>query len=450
MIAVFAVFCLLVIGAGAQELSLEASNVRLETLTDAFGLEQQVVIGQLFNTGTEAIAGINVYVDLYNADDEVIGEAFGYVVNQCGEALLDAPLQPQQTRLFSASVDIFGEGEVTRFEVIPSGEQVEAEAAPDIEIADAVETISNREVVLVEWQDNTTLRYGVGCDWRVFTTYDWYQVSTDSAEQIPLDASPNEAFITDLFLRQTSINLVTQSQTEDPTLFERSFLTFSTQVPRVVYQNDIHTISTAQNDGSFKRLIHSRLSQYSLQGFVWSPIGNFVAYYFGAFGEPVRYFTASANSGLISALLPNNTPSNTVPGLTDDGQRVIISGTFANTDGTETTGYWFSSVATQQRELMFETDELPGNNYPAPAYFRKDNDTRYVYLIRPVDGQATLQCYFREGGELNTLTPLPLQLANGERAWSWLSPDASKLAIAANGIHGGLWLVDLTAFDVCR
>jgi hypothetical protein len=163
----------------------------------------------------------------------------------------------------------------------------------------------------------------------------------------------------------------------------------------------------------------------------------------------VYYFTASANESLISALLPDNTPSVTVPGLTDDARSVIISGTFEDAAGEEKRAYWLSSVITQQRELLFEVDELTGNNYPAPAYFRKDASTRYIYVIRPLDGLTTLQCFYHEGEELTTLTQLPLQLSSDERAWSWLSEDNRSLAVAANGDHGGLWVVDLTAFEGC-
>jgi hypothetical protein len=134
----------------------------------------------------------------------------------------------------------------------------------------------------------------------------------------------------------------------------------------------------------------------------------------------------------------------------EDARRVIISGEFDDGSRDVVKGYWLSSVVSQQRELLFEVDELPGNNYPAPAYYRKDDNTRYIYVIRPIDGQAALQCYFRERGDLHTLTELPLQLENDERAWSWLSPDYNWLAVGANGTHGGLWLVDLNAFDVCR
>jgi hypothetical protein len=45
---------------------------------------------------------------------------------------------------------------------------------------------------------------------------------------------------------------------------------------------------------------------------------------------------------------------------------------------------------------------------------------------------------------------LPLSLNSQSRAWTWLSPDGYMLALGANGTNGGLWLVDLSAFDVCQ
>lgn len=436
----------------AQTEPLVAENLQLETQLDAFGLESQILSGLLRNTGDDAFADIEIFAELYDADDELIGEGFGFVVNECGVALLDAPLQPDQSQLFQATVDLFmPDAEVERIEIFPEGDVTEPETAPDAEISDAVVRISRQEVVSVEWADDSQgLRYGVGCDGQVFTTYDWYQYDREADESEALDASPNEQFITDAFLQQTGINQITQSRLDNPELFETSYLTFPTQSNRVVYQTDINTVITSEQDGSFKRVVHGVLSRYSLQGFNWSPEGNFVAYYFGAFGEPVRYFTASASQNLISGLLPNNTLSATVPGLVNDARRVIIGGTFAGAGGEEITGYWLSSVITGQRELLFEVDELPGNNYPAPAYYLKDPSTRYIYVVRPIDGQATLQCFYREENELTTLTALPLQLGDDERAWTWLSPDFNTLALGANGVHGGLWLIDLNAFDVCR
>ena len=99
----------------------------------------------------------------------------------------------------------------------------------------------------------------------------------------------------------------------------------------------------------------------------------------------------------------------TVPGVVNDARRVIISGEFPDTNGSDVRGYYLSSTITQQREFMFAVDELPGNNYPAPAYWRKDANTRYIYIVRPIDGQPTLQCFFREGqGTFHTdRTPFP-------------------------------------------
>lgn len=446
-----ALIMLTVLACNAQaDEALVSFNEALISQTDAFGEEQQLFVGKIRNDSEDAFSNISIYADLLDADGEVIGEAFGYVVDECGEAILDFPLQPNQERSFLASVDIFEAGEVEDFELTIEGEITEAEAALEIAVDEAVQQVAGGEVVLVEWEDAASLRYGVGCDNSLFTSFDWYRYQLGSAMISPLEASPNAEYITEAFIQQTGVNQLTQGSLEDSSLIERSFLTFPTQTPRIVYQNDIHTIFTAEVDGSFKRIVHTTLSQFSLQGFVWSPLGNFVAYYFGAYGEPVRYFTASPVNGRISAFLQDNTPSATVPGLSDDGQRVIISGTFPTIESGDITGYWFTSTISQQRELLFEVEELAGNNYPAPVYYRRDENNRFIYVIRPIEGVATLQCYHREGEELHTLTSLPLQLSTNERAWAWLSPDNRHLAIGANGNHGGLWLVDLDMFEVCR
>ena len=41
------------------------------------------------------------------------------------------------------------------------------------------------------------------------------------------------------------------------------------------------------------------------------------------------------------------------------------------------------------------------------------------------------------------------RLADDERAWWWLSTDESQIALAADGVNGGLWLIDLTALPDC-
>jgi len=434
----------------AQGDDLETNRVEIQMQINAFGIEEQIMVGNVLNTGDVAYDNVQVFADIFDEDDEIIGEAFGFLADQCGEAILDAPLQPGQSRRFLASVDIFEEAEVDDWEIFLQGTEVDPEEAPERDVADGISQVAQGEVVRVEWEDDDTLRYGIGCDDGLFTDYDWYRYRVAQGIITPLDESPNAQYITDAFLLQTGINQLTQSGENDSSLINNSYLTFPTQSTRIVYQNDIYTVFTSEVDGSFKRIIHTRLSQFSLQGYVWSPEGNFVATYFGAYGEPVQYFTASASQGLISALLPNNTPSVTMPGITDDGRSVIIGGTFGDSEGNDVTGYWLSSAITQQREFLYEVDELPGNNYPAPAYYRNDASTRFIYVIRPVDDVPTLECFYREGSELYTLSELPLQLDTDERAWSFLSPDSTKLAIAANGDHGGLWIVDLEEVDSCR
>lgn len=428
----------------AQSPDLEADNAEIITRLDAFGLEQQVLIGTLINNSNTAYENINIFAEFYDEDDNLIGEGFGFVVDQCGEAILDFPLQPDGAQQFVTTVDIFEEGEIDRFEIIPEGTETEPEERIEVDTI-GVTQISNREVVNVQWESDTILRYGVGCVTQVFTTYDWSRYSLETEQTIPLDAHPAEEFITDAFIRQTGINQITQSRATDETLFNASHLEFPTQTERVVFQNDIANLYTSQRDGSFRRLIITFISRYNLQGYIWSPLGNFTAYYYGAYGDPVLYMTASAQGQLISDVLADTNPSVTVPGMYNDGTATIIGSTF---DGI--TGYYLSDTRVHNRELLFEVDELPGNNYPAPAYYFQQPNNRYMYIIRPVDGQNVLQCYYKEGNELTTLTPLPLQLDTDERAHSWLSPDFNWLAIAADGDHSGLWLVDLNAFDACR
>lgn len=438
--------------ANAQDETLEtietdftAFESRIETRENAFGLQVPIMVGRLRNNTAVAFQNVTVFADLYDADDNPIGEGFGYIVDACGVALIDAPIQPGQVLRFSLDIELFEpDVQVARWSIYGEGQAIEPETDAALLGMTGVTRISADEVVAVEWVDETTLRYGVGCQRSAFTTYDWFELDVASGRSVRLRANPNASAITDAMIRVTGITQVTQTRATDPTLFDRAFLTFSPQTDRIVYQTDINTLITASPDGSFRRTVHTLLHSYNLQGFVWSPLGNFLAYYFGAYGEPVRYITASSSGRLISNVITASTPSVIVPGISDDGTRAIIGGTF-----NDVTGYYWKSTQTGANELLFEA-ELPGNNYPAPAYYRQDNQTRYIYVVRDVDAQATLQCFYREGDDLHTLTPLPLQLTPGERAWTWLSPAANILALAANGLHGGLWLIDLNAWDVCR
>lgn len=449
----FSTLFLVCCAAVAQGESLIVTNVFVRIEVDPFGLERPVVTGMLQNVSDDAYENITIGGEVLSVNDEVIGELFGFAGDACGAALIDLVLQPGEAQPFRASVDLYEDAAIARVDATPSGRAITAVRRLDDPLPPGVTRVTSDEVVSVQWENENTLRYGVGCDRAVFTTYDWSRYTISSGRAEALAVHPNASNVNEAFLRQTGINRITQSGETNPELFGRSFLTFPTQSDRLVFQTDINTLVTTEGDGSIRRVISSRLYQFTLQGFVWSPLGNFAAYYFGSYGEPVRYITASMDrGGRISAGVDENTMSQTVPGVVDDAQRVIISGTFQQPNGQTLSGYFFSSVITQGRELMFEVpaDELPGNNYPAPAYWRKDNNTRYVYIVRPINGETTLQCFFREEDELTTLTTLPIDFDPGMRAWSSLSPARNTLAVYANGPHGGLWLVDLNTFDACR
>ncbi|MEO1290935.1 MAG: hypothetical protein AAFV93_24630, partial [Chloroflexota bacterium] len=249
----------------AQEDDLQSNRVELQSQINAFGVEEQVLVGNIVNSGRMAYDNVQVLADILDEDGEVIGEGFGFLADQCGEAILDAPLQPEQSRRFLASVDIFEEGEPTDFEITIIGTEVDPEVLPERDVANSIQKVAGGEVVSVEWEDNNTLRYGIGCDESLFTSYDWYRYQISDDIITPLDENPNEEFITDAFLLQSGVNLVTQSGETDPTLIDRAFLTFPTQSSRIVYQNDINHVFTSETDGSFKRLIHTRLSQFTLR-----------------------------------------------------------------------------------------------------------------------------------------------------------------------------------------
>lgn len=452
LLALLLAICLIVtLPAAAQspDEDLTIDDAAISLRTDAFGVEEQVISGHITNNGDTAYTGVTIFADLASNDGEIIGEAFGYIVTACGDALLDSPIQPDETRRYALSVDQFGDGVIDDYEFFFTAEATEPEPLTPLSEFTGVTQISSDEIVVVEWLDENSLRYGAGCYGDLFTEHEWYEYNVDADESTAIDEHPDAGILTDTFLELTQITTVTQTQQEDPSLLNDAMITLPTVSDRVVFQNDLNTIFTGNRDGSFVRLTATNLYQYTLQGFVFSPSANFLAYYFGGYGEGVRYFTARMNGGRISTAMQNLPTSTIVPGITDDGLTAITGSTYTDENGDEVTGYWWTSTVTGNHQLLFEGD-VPGNNYPAPAYYRKDNATRFIYLVRDVDDETVLQCFHREANELHTLTPLPLQIDTDERAWTWLSPERNYLALAANGEHGGLWLIDLNAFEVCR
>ena len=417
----------------ADDLVAEEVEVRAER--DIFGQVVRLAVGDLSNNGDTAYNGLSLFADVYDVNGDIVGEGFGFPVNACGVGLLpDFALQPGARQPFRVELEIFEEGvEIDRVEVFPQGIATD----PTLNELDAsfvgVRSVTNDEVVNVEWVDDGRLRYAVGCDDDMFARQDWFILDVPTGVSAPV-GHPNARDLTPALLQQTGL--------EDPFNLNHSRLTFSPTSRRIIYQSPINVMLTAEPDGSFKRLIYEDLARFTLQGFVWMPLGRFLAYYYGAHGDPVRYYTASVEGQLISANIDNTTPSMTVPGPTPDGAQAVITTTVD-----DVTGYYLKSTAFAANELLFEA-EPPGNNYPAPIYAEREGGA-LIYIIRPENGQPALQCFDMQTRALNTLTILPLDLSNEDRAWTFLSPDGATIALAANGIRGGLWLIDLDTFGGC-
>jgi hypothetical protein len=416
--------------------SPQVKDVTVVTEMDAFGQEVQLVRGRLLNRADQAYEGITLWAEVFDDDGDLIGEGIGYPVTACGVGLLPAfALQPDGSQSFSIALDWFeDEIEFDRVEVEVQARAVEP-LAERVRSFDGVQEISAGEVVRVEWIDDESLRFGDGCFTDVFTRLSWYEVDLDDPQPEEIE-HPAAEQITDALLRQLGLT--------DPTDYDHSLVTFSPTARRIVYQTDINVLWSSEQDGSFKRLLYNDLYRHSLRGFIWLPQGRFLAYYYGAYGDPVRYVAASVDGERISAPLSAVTPSQTIPGPTPDGSRAVIATTID-----DVTGYYLvNTSAAQTAELLFAA-EPPGNNWPAPVY-RPDVAGATIYLARPVEDEARLQCYSLTGDQLEDVTPLPLQLSTDERAWLWASPDGRYLALSADGINGGLWLIDLDAFDACQ
>ena len=416
--------------AAQDEPALILSNTELGVQPDAFGGESPVVSGELYNQGTAAYTKVSISVEAFDAELELIGEGFGFLVDACGTALLDYALPPGRTQAYAAPFELFVEGEVAQVKLSIDAESVELEAPSQIETP-SVRRVAEAEVVMLEWLDEQTLIYGAGCDGDVFTELDWRRYSLADHAVSEID-HPDAHQVTAEMIASSDAALITQSGEQNPALYYGSQMTFPPNARRIVYQNDLHTIFSAELNGSYKRLIHDKLHQHSLRGFRWARnAGVFLAYYFGSFGEPVHYFVANVEGRMISNRLEELPPSHIVPGPAPDGLAVVVGRRIGDLSG------YFWQYAFGGEELLFEA-ELPGNNYPAPIVTRD-----LIYLIRPIDDVPSLQCYHRQARTLETISALPLRLTRESRSWSWLSPDGAKLALAANGVDGGLWWVDL-------
>ncbi len=417
-----------------EEPELLLSNTRVGTQADGFGGEAPVVSGDIYNYGSQAYANINILVEAYDGDGELIGEGFGFLVDACGTALLSYALPPEGRQAFSAPFELFEDGSAANVQVQIKADAVDYRPAAAV-TSPATRLIARAEAVQLQWLDDDTLLYGVGCAGAVFSELEWWRYSAPEGA-LSLTEHPAAQHINAGMIERSGAAMITQSGDQNPDLFYGSQMTFPPKARRIVYQNDLHTILSAEPDGSFKRLIHDALHKHSLRGFLWAEKpGVFLAYYFGAYGEPAHYFTGDVEGRMLMGRLEDLEPSLTVPGPAADGLSAVVGWRIDDRDG------YYLRYAYGSRELLFEA-ALPGNNYPAPIMARS-GERRLIYVIRDVDGVPSLQCFDRGTKALRTLTTLPLRLTRESRAWSALSPDGTKLALAANGTDGGVWLVDV-------
>lgn len=429
---------LLAFGVSAQENDLTAENVEVVSGVDDFGQPALTAVGQLVNGSDEnAYGSSSLRAEAYDAEDTLVGTGIGVLVNACDVSLQpDFALQPGASQPFTAPLELSDpEAEITRIEVSADAEALEP--APAVPLADGIAQISNDEAVNVEWINDHSLRFATGCETDLFLDWEWstYNIQLEAETEIvaPHAADADEAMRDRLEL-------------QDDAVFAHSMMRYAPDGDRLVYQNEINEFLTAYIDGRVRRGLYTGLNNRSLRGIFWQPNERFIAYYYGAYGDPVYYFVADAEARVISPALPNNPPSVIAPGLSRDGRRVVLAGEFEGI-----TGYYLYVVTNNFFELQFEA-EPPGNNFPAPIPIEnlETELISQIYVARLDEGSAVLQCYNREQDELHNLAPLPLNLADDERAWWWMSPDETQIALAADGVNGGLWLIDLTALPACE
>lgn len=438
-LAALVVVFLLSFGVAAQESALTAEAVEVVSGVDDFGQPVLTAVGQLINSSDEnAYGNISLRAEAYDTEDTLVGEGIGVLVNACDIGLLpDFALQPGDSQPFSAPLELSDpEAEVARVEISADAEALDpASAAP---LAEGIEQITDDETVNVEWINGRSLRFATGCETDLFLDWQWYTYNIQLDAQTEI-VTPHAADA-DETLRE-------RLELQDDTVFAHSMMRYAPDGDRLVYQNAINDFLTAYIDGRVRRGLYTGLNNRSLRGIFWQPNERFIAYYYGAYGDPVYYFVADAEARVVSPALPNNPPSVIVPGLSRDGRRVVLAGEFEGV-----LGYYLYVVTNNFFELQFEA-EPPGNNFPAPIPI-ENTETELIsqiYVARlDEEGSAVLQCYNREQDELYDLTPLPLNLADDERAWWWMSPDETQIALAADGVNGGLWLIDLTALPACE
>lgn len=413
-----------------------------EEQQDIYGQNIQVAVGEVLNNTETPYANLLLSAQVFDADGEQIGEGFGYLVDICGAGLLpDYVLPPAHSQRFNIPLELYeNDAEIDTIQVTAEGEPIPADAAIE-EDSGAITQISDQEVINVIWEGPRSLDYAIGCPRDLESEWSWHRYNRISQRDQAVDYASAELITPELL---EILNLT------DPLIYQNSRLSFAPGGTRLVYQDRVNRFYTAATDGRFQRQIFGSLNNRSLQTIEWLDDDRFIARYFGAYGDPVLYFTADAEGRALSLAPANNRASVIMPGASRDGRRVIIAGTFDTDAGENILGYYIHVVTNGFFELLFEA-EPPGLNYPQPVPIVdvEAGVVSHVFVVRPVDGENMLQCFNRGEGTLTNITPVPLQLADGDRSGMWLSPDGTTMAIAATGANGGLWLVNLLTLPHC-
>lgn len=420
---------------------LQAINITSHEQQDIYGQNIQVAVGEVLNNSELPYANISLSAQVFDAEGEQIGEGYGYLVDICDAGLLpDYVLLPARAQRFYIPLELYEAGlEIETVQVAAEGQQVSIEETA-AEIA-GITRISEAEVVDVIWNGPRSLDYAVGCPRDMESEWAWHRYNRMNQRDQAVAYASAEVVTPEL------LEILDLSE---PLIYQNSRLSFAPSGTRLVYQDRVNRFYTAATDGRFQRQIHGSLNNRSLQTIEWLDDDRFIARYFGAFGDPVLYFTANAEGLAISPAPANNPPSVILPGASRDGRRVIIAGAFDTEAGEDITGYYIHVLTNGFFELLFEAAP-PGLNYPQPIPIvdAEEDVVSYIYILRPVNGENRLQCFNRGEGRLVDLTSVPLALADGDRSGMWLSPDGSIIAIAATGTNSGLWLVDLTELTAC-
>ncbi|MBL8134502.1 MAG: hypothetical protein JNL42_21765 [Anaerolineae bacterium] len=418
--------------------ALVTEDLEVVESVGVFGQPIQTVHGKLRNVSSEsAYTDISLRAEIYDTDEAVIGEGFGVPVDACGAGWLpDYRLAPGESARFEIALEVFEtDAQIRHVDVFVTALATEPQAA--VALPEGFTRLSDQPVVEVEWLDEVRLRYGTGCERHPFMAWEWMETGIEATAPVPVE-HPRAAAVTPALLERLGAG--------EPAEVEHAFVRFAPDGERLVFQNDINDLLTAGADGRFQRVVQRALHNRTLQGIYWQPEGRFLAYYFGGYGDPVVYFTATAEAQPISASPANNRPSQIVPGISRDANRAVIAGTFG-----EGEGYYITVFNNGFFEKLFD-GAPPGNNYPAPLLVTDPATelvSRIYVALDDESGAARLMCFNRDDDTLRDLAPLPLELAEEERAAWWISPDERKVALAATGLHSGLWLIDLEVLPDC-